>query len=123
MRITKSNESTEIDQSLEKGIGRNIQKVTRTSAAFRHTENGNDEMSANNLGTLLRRVTELSTREIERLIDELQELRKKLETDGDHIQSYFARYEELNQGVVQLTTIISDNVKRLPPGAPASADK
>ena len=80
-------------------------------------------MSANNLGTLLRRVTELSMTEIEGLIDELHELRKKLETDGARIQNYFARYEELSQGVLQLTTITSDNVKRLPSGTPASADR
>jgi len=59
---------------------------------------------------------------IEGLIDELHELRKKLETDGNRIQSYFARYEELNQGVRQLTTIISDNVKGLPFDTPATAD-
>jgi hypothetical protein len=75
-------------------------------------------MSGDNLGTLLRRVSEASNREIETLIDELHGLRKKLEIHGDRIQSDIARYAELSQGVMQLTTIISDNVKKLPPGAP-----
>jgi hypothetical protein len=75
-------------------------------------------MSANNLGTLLRQVTEVSTREIENLINELHGLRKKLETDGDRIHSDLAGYAELSQGVMQLTTIISDNVKKLPSGPP-----
>jgi hypothetical protein len=94
-------------------IGQNIQELTCADAAFRQPENGNDEMSANTLGTLLRRATNLSMREVENLIDELQALRKKLETDGDRIQSDFIRYTELSQGVLQLTAIISDNVKKL----------
>ena len=75
-------------------------------------------MSVTDLGMLLRRVSEGPTREIESLIDELHGLRKKLETDGERIQSDIERYAELSQGVLQLTTIISDNVKKLPPGAP-----
>jgi len=114
MRSAKPIGSTEIDTSLELDIGRNIQELTRAGAAFRQPENGDDEMSANNLGTLLRRVTELSMREVESLIDELHGLRKKIETNGDRIQSDISRYAELSQGVMQLTTIISDNVKRLP---------
>ena len=123
MRIFKSNRSTKSEQSLEKEIGRNIQNLTRSNATFRQPDNGNDELSANNLGALLRRVTEASTREIDSLIDQLHELHKQLESDGDRIQNYFARYEELNQGVSQLTTIISDNVKRLRPGAPGSGNE
>ena len=78
------------------------------------SENGDDEMSANNLGILLRRVTEVSTREIENLIDELHRLRKKLETDHDHIQSDIVDCAELSQGAIQLTTIMADSVKTLP---------
>jgi hypothetical protein len=118
MRNTKSNASAEIDQSLESDIGGNIRTLTRTSGVFHRPENGNGEMSGDNLGTLLRRVSEASNREIETLIDELHGLRKKLEIHGDRIQSDIARYAELSQGVMQLTTIISDNVKKLPPGAP-----
>jgi hypothetical protein len=116
MRIAKPIESTEIDKSLEMDIGKNIHELTRTSAAFRQPEDG--EMSANNLDTLLRRVSEASTREIENLIGELHGLRKKLETDGERIQSDITRYAELSRGVMRLATIISDNVKRLPPGTP-----
>ena len=70
-------------------------------------------MSGKDLGTLLGRVTERSTREVDSLIEELQELRKKLVTDRDRIQSEIARHSELSQGVTQLTSIISDNVKKL----------
>ena len=118
MISTKSNGSYEIDQSLEKDIGASIHALTTTSEAFRRPENGNGEMSADNLGALLRRVSEASTREVESLIGELHGLRKKLEIDAERIQSDIVRYAQLSQGVMQLTTIISDNVKNLAPSAP-----
>jgi hypothetical protein len=52
--------------------------------------------------------------EIANLISELQTLRKKLQTDGDRIQRDIAEHAELSQQVMQLTTIISDSVKKLP---------
>ena len=72
------------------------------------------EMTADNLGALLRRMTKLSMSEVDSLIDELHRLRKKLETDGDLIERAIARHSDHSQGVMELTTIIADNVKRLP---------
>jgi hypothetical protein len=89
-------------------------ELTRADTAFRHIENGNDETSSSDLGTLLRRVAEASTHEVELLIDELHGLRKKLQSDGDRIQSDIERYAELSQGVMQLAAIISDGVKKIP---------
>jgi hypothetical protein len=114
MRTAKPNGSTEIERSLEKDVGRNVHELTRANAAF--PEDGNDEMSTNSLRTLLRRVTEVSTHEVEALIDELHGLRKKLESDGDRIQSDIVRYAELSQGAMQLAAIISDSVKKIPGG-------
>jgi hypothetical protein len=118
MKSAKANGSAEMDQTLEKDIGGNIRALARSSAILHRPENGNGEMSSDNLGSLLRRVSEASTREIETLIDELHGLRKKLESHGERIQTDIARYAELSQGVMQLTTIIADNVKKLPAGAP-----
>jgi hypothetical protein len=108
-----SNGSTDIDQSLERDIAGNIRALTSNSDVHR-PENGNGVISGDNFGALLRRVSEASTREVESLIDELHELRKKLESDGKRIQSEIAKYAELSQGVMQLTTIISDGVRKLP---------
>jgi hypothetical protein len=104
----------EIEELLEVEIGRNIHESKRTGAALPHQENATGETPADDLGISLRRVTERSTREIENLLDELQKLRKKLLTDGNHIQGDIAKYAELSQGVMQLTTIVSDSVKNLP---------
>ena len=70
------------------------------------------------LGNLLHQVSKTSMDEIDNLISELQTLRRKLQTDGDRIQRDIAKYAELSQQVMQLTTIISDSVKKLP-GAPS----
>jgi hypothetical protein len=104
----------EIDESLEAGLGKAIHAPKPSGAAFHHLANADDEMLGKNLGTLLGRMTERSTREIDNLIDELQGLRKKLTTDLDRIQSEIARHSELSEGAMQLTSIISDNVKKLP---------
>ena len=112
--MNKAMAATELEKSLEAGIGENIQELKRAGSAPRYPENVDDEMSGNNLGVLLGRVTERSTREIENLIHELHSLRKKLETERDRIQSDIAQHSELSHGVMQLTTIIADNVKRLP---------
>jgi hypothetical protein len=80
------------------------------------TESSDGEMSGEHLGTLLRQVSKASMGEIESLIVELKTLHKKLQTDGDRIQRDIAEYVELSQQVMQLTTIISDSVKKLPRG-------
>ena len=114
MRTARPNGSTEIERSLEKDIARNTHELNRANTAFRQVENDH----ASDLGTLLRRVAEASTHEVEVLIDDLYGLRKKLHSDGDRIQSDIERYAELSQGVMQLAGIISDNVKKIP-GAPS----
>ena len=102
------------DKSLELEIGRTIPKRARTGAAFRQTESGDGEPAADDLGTLLRQVSKSSMGEIDNLISELQTLRRKLQIDGNRIERDIAKYAELNQQVMQLTTSISDSVKKLP---------
>ena len=102
------------DKLFETEIGRNIPKLARTGASFPQTESGDGQQAAENLGDLLRRVSTASMGEIDSLISELQTLRRKLQTDGDRIERDIEKYAELNQQVMQLTTIICDSVKKLP---------
>jgi hypothetical protein len=117
MNITKPLRSAGIDKSSDMEVGGNIHEFARGGAAFRQSESADDEMSADSLGTLLRRVSETSTREIENLIGELQTLREKLQADSNRIQRNIAEYAELSQQVMQLTGIISESVKKLPGAA------
>jgi hypothetical protein len=92
----------------------NIPKIPRTGAAFRRTESGDGEPSTESLGNRLRQLSRFSMGEIDSLISELQTLRRKLQTDGERIEQDIRKYAELNQQVMQLTSIISDTVRKLP---------
>jgi hypothetical protein len=79
-------------------------------------ESGDVKTSADDLAALLRRLSDVPTHEIEKLIDAFQVLRKQLQNAGNRIQRDIAEYAELSQRIMQLTAIISDSVKKLPRG-------
>jgi DNA anti-recombination protein RmuC len=75
---------------------------------------GDVKASAEELASSFRRVSESSTREIEKLVAQLQTLRTQLESAGNRIERDIAQYTELSQQATQLTAIISDSVNKLP---------
>lgn len=77
----------------------------RLSGAPRRTEEVNEQVA-----TTVERVAFETTREIDRLMDDLHKLRSKLENDGNRIQRDIAEYVALSQSVVQLTKIVSDSM-------------
>ena len=94
-----------------RGIESKESSVSRGQA-----ESGDVKTSTEELAALLRRVSEAPTREIEKLINQLQRLRTQLQNAGNRIQRDIERYTELSQQTMQLTAIISDSVKKLPDG-------
>jgi hypothetical protein len=115
--MSKAMGTTEIDKSLEVEIAKSLRQSKR-AAVVPHSASADHETAADKLGTLFRQVTNSSIGEVDNLIAELNSLRKKLEADGDLIERAIARHSEHSQGVMQLTTIIADNVKRLPSSTP-----
>jgi hypothetical protein len=83
-------------------------------AGARQAESSHYEISK--LSTLLRQMVQAPTSEIDSLIGALQLLREKLQTVGNRIQRDIEEYAALSQQVMQLTTIISESVKKLPSG-------
>jgi len=63
--------------------------------------------------TLVRQISLASTSEIDRLTNDLTDLRKKLENRGHRIQNDIVEYAELSQSAVQLTKIVSDSVAQV----------
>jgi len=115
MKSAKLNDSTKISQSSEIDVGGNIHELlTRASDVIRQADIAGDEIAVNSVAPFLRRVSEASRREIKHLVDALQTLDKKLQTDGDRIQRDIEEYTELSKHVMQLTTIVSDSVNSLP---------
>lgn len=78
-------------------------------------------MNLTGLGSLLRRVSGNSRREIDMLISQLQSLREKLETDSRRLQNDISEYASLSQQVMELTKIISESVRKLPDAQVPSA--
>jgi hypothetical protein len=116
MKSAKLNESTKIGRSSEIDVGGNIRDllVTHASGDIRQVDIVGDEIAVNSVAPFLHRVSQASRREIRHLVDALETLDKKLQTDGDRIQRDVEEYTELNKHVMQLTTIISDGVNSLP---------
>jgi hypothetical protein len=116
MRTAKLNGSTKISQPSEIDVGGNIHELLVTSAsdAIRQADVAGDEIAVNSVAPFLRRVSEATRREIKHLVDALQTLDEKLQTDGDRIRRDVEEYTELSKHVMQLTTIISDSVNSLP---------
>ena len=112
MNITTALRAFEsIEKSSEVGVRRNIRELSRGQI-------GRDDVktSADDLAALLRRLSDNPTHEIEKLINALQALRKKLQDAGNRIQRDIAEYAELSEQVMQLTAIICDGVGKLPRG-------
>ncbi len=104
--------SVEIDESPETNV-LNIRELMREGDTFRQAESSDGETS-DKLRSLLSRVSETSTREVDNLIDELQRVREKLRDDGNRIRREIEEYAALNQQVMKLTEIISESLQKLP---------
>ena len=76
-------------------------------------------MPTENLSDLLGQVSKNSTGEIDSLIVDFEQLRRKLQTDLEHIQRDIEEYTALSQQVMQLTKTISESVEKVR----ASADR
>jgi DNA repair exonuclease SbcCD ATPase subunit len=94
---------------------RAIESKVSSEVARGQAESGDVKTSAEELAALLSRVSEAPTREIEKLINQLQRLRTQLQNAGNRIQRDIVEYAKLSQQVLQLTAIISDSVRKLPP--------
>ena|SRR6516225_5858832 len=95
---------------------RAIENKDSSELASGQAVGGDVKTSAEELAALLSQVSEAPTREIEKLINQLQRLRTQLQNAGNRIQRDIAQYTELSQQTTQLTAIISDSVKKLPDG-------
>jgi len=93
--------------------------IIRTSAwdsavARMAVEGEDNQMSGGDLAASLRQVSKESTDEIDRLIAELQTLRRKLKTEGDRIERDIMQHAALSEQATRLTQIVFDGVKQLP---------
>jgi hypothetical protein len=103
------------DKSSEPEIEGNIRTLVWDSASARKAAESEDvQMSPGDLKASLREVSRVSIEEDERLISELQTLRRTLKTTGERIERDIAEYATLSSQASQITKIVIDGVKQLP---------
>ena len=71
------------------------------------------KQATNNLLSFVKQTSEKSKREIDRLIDELANLKWRLDNDRGQVQQQIANYTALNQSAAQLTQIALDGVSQV----------
>jgi hypothetical protein len=120
MNSVKPRINAEMEKPAAEIEGNIRELVRRDTTAFRQVES-DSETAANNLSTLLRRVSGNSAREIDNLIGELRTLRDKLQADSDRVEREIVEYASLSQSVIQLTKIIAEGVTQVKkvPDAPS----
>jgi hypothetical protein len=103
------------DKSSEPEIEGNIRTLVWDSASARKAAEAEDvQMSPGDLTASLREVSRVSIEEVDRLISELQTLRRTLKTNGERIERDIAEYATLSSQASQITKIVIDGVKQLP---------
>jgi hypothetical protein len=120
MNSVKPRVTVDVEKPATEIEGNIRELVRRDTSAIRQVDS-ESEMAANNLSTLLRRVSGNSGREIDNLIGELRILRDKLQADSDRVEREIVEYASLSQSVIQLTKIIADGVTQVKkvPDAPS----
>jgi hypothetical protein len=118
MNLLKSREAADVDTSVETAVEGEIREfVRRDFASVRRPPENDGEVVANNISSLLQRVSGSSVQEIDRLIGELQTLRDMLQTEGARVQREIIQYANLSQAAMQSTKIIAEsltNWKKVP---------
>jgi hypothetical protein len=125
MSLLKSRDSADVDTSVEAAVEGEIREfVRRDFASARRQPENEGEIVANNISSLLQRVSGSSVQEIDRLIGELQTLRDMLHSEGARVQREIIQYANLSQAAMQSTKIIAEsltNWKKVP-DAPSMRD-
>jgi hypothetical protein len=83
-----------------------------TSPATSTTGSASDasEAAVANVNSLIQRVAGASLSEIGKLIDELENLRDLLHSEGQRVQREISGYSQLSQAAMKSTRMIADNV-------------
>ena len=113
MTVIKSREPAELAKPTESAVEGEIREfVRRDVSTLRRSSEGDSEVVANNISTLLQRVAGSSVQEIDRLMTELHTLRELLQSEGARVQREITEYAHLSQSAMQSTKIITDSLSK-----------
>jgi hypothetical protein len=121
MAFGKARYTAENDQLVEMEVEGEIRELVRREVVQPENES---ELVANNVNSLLQRVTGASVQEIDKLITELQTLRDTLQSEAARVQREIVEYASLSQAALQSTKIIAESLTQWKkvPDAPTPSD-
>jgi hypothetical protein len=93
--------------------------VRRDVSAFRRSRQESGEQ-ADNINSVIERVSGASVAEIDRVIAELSRVRDMLRSEGERVQREVAGYASLSQAAMTSMKIIADSLAQWQPNAPKS---
>lgn len=104
----------DIDQAAANAFEGEIREFIRRDVAFLRRQRGDNgqamEPVAENLNSLIRRVSSASTDEIDRVISELQGVRDMLNKEGDRVSREIAGYASLSHAAMTAMKVIGDSL-------------
>ena len=74
------------------------------------TPEAGGDLAANNINSLIQRVSGTSVQEIDKLIAELQGLRNYLQAEGERVQREIMNYAQLSQATTNSTKGIAESM-------------
>lgn len=116
----------DIGEAAANAVEGEIREFVRRDIAFLRRQRSEPETSgdtvADNLNSLIRRVSGASMEEIDRVILELQSVRDMLREEGDRVSREVAGYASLSHAAMTAMTVIGDSLTQWKT-APASPNK
>jgi hypothetical protein len=111
MSVYTTRETADIGETMAAEVEGEIREfVRRDAATLRRPPDGDGQMVAGNISSLLQRVSGSSVQEIDRLIADLQTLRDRLELEGERVRRDIVEYATLSQAAMQSTRIIAESL-------------
>jgi hypothetical protein len=93
----------EVEREIREFVGRDV-------AGLRQRPENDGTIVADNIGSLIQRVSASSVQEIDRLISDLKMLRERLNDEGRRVQREIVEYASLSQAAMQSTKIIAESL-------------
>ena len=115
----------EIDQATANAFEGEIREFVRRDVAFLRQRQSNSyietpqDSAADNLNSLIRRVSGASMEEIDRVILELQSVREMLRKEGERVNREIAGYASLSHAAMTAMKVIGDSLKQWQGSPPA----
>ena len=122
MTVIRPERLSEIDEAAAKAVVNEVEGeirefVRRDVSVFRRpqqpTESG--EAAADNINSLIQRVSGASIAEVERVIAELANVRDMLRSEGERVQREISGYASLSQAAMTSMKIIGDSLAQWKP--------